>query len=159
MSHAETAADPPFVDADFAIPAPPGTAVFVLASLEVAHNEGDLAAWSSSVDHIHATPGFEGHLWPDEPMTLTRNEEDLREHVEDRARRRGFTYTVLSVPDNRVIGCVYIYPSKSEGVHAHVRSWVVADRAELDEPLYRVVSDWLQAEWPFGIVDYALRSV
>lgn len=46
-------------------------------------NKDDLAAWSSSVDHIGATPGFAGHPWPDEPMTAERNAEDLAEHVED----------------------------------------------------------------------------
>ena len=39
-----------------------------------------------------------------------------------------------------VIGCVYIYPS-------WVRSWVRADRADLDKPLYEAVRDWL-ATWP-----------
>ncbi|HVA09153.1 MAG TPA: hypothetical protein VNG12_20655 [Acidimicrobiales bacterium] len=157
MDTPETEHHRPFVGDDFVIPAPPGTVTFVLAPLEVAHNEADLAAWSSSVDHIHATPGFEHHPWPDEPMTLARNEADLRGHVEDRSMRRGFTYTVLSIPEHAVIGCVYIYPSPSSGVHAHVRSWVVASRHELDAPLYRLVCDWLKAEWPFATVEYAPR--
>jgi hypothetical protein len=150
--------EPDFVDPDFEIPAPPGTDQFVLAPLEVSHNADDLDAWSSSVDHIHETPGFAGHRWPDEPMTLARNEQDLREHADDRAARRGFTYTVLSVPDGQVIGCVYIYPSPEHYVDAHVRSWVRASRSELDRPLYTLVSDWLAAAWPFVTVDYAPRT-
>jgi hypothetical protein len=149
--------EPHFVDPDFVVPASPATALFALAPLEVAHNEEDLAAWSSSVEHIHRTPGFETHPWPDEPMTLARNREDLQGHVDDRISRRGFTYTVLSVPGDEVIGCVYIYPSPEPGVGARVRSWVRASRAELDGPLYRAVSAWLADEWPFAVVDYAPR--
>ena len=33
------------------------------------HNDADYAAWSSSTEHIHATPGWEKSSWP-RPMTL-----------------------------------------------------------------------------------------
>ena len=31
------------------------------------HNAADLDAWSSSIDHIHATPGFRPDGWPERP--------------------------------------------------------------------------------------------
>ncbi len=148
---------PRFVDPLFSLHPPPRGPGYVLTPLGVEHNEADLRAWSSSVDHVHATPGFEGHSWPDDPMTLERNRDDLRRHAEDFAQRRGFTYSVLSDPGADVVGCVYIYPSALEGVDAAVRSWVRASRAELDEPLYRTVSEWLATEWPFRRFDYAPR--
>jgi hypothetical protein len=155
-------AQPPFVPADFSPPEPPTEADFALIPLRLEHNEGDLEAWSSSVDHIHATPGFSGHPWPDEPMTLERNAGDLKEHENDFAGRRGFTYSVVSRGDGSdaggVIGCVYVYPSEKDGVGADVRSWVRATRAELDTPLYQTVVEWLQAEWPFTTFDYAPRQ-
>ncbi len=40
---------------------------------------------------------------------------------------------------------------------ADVRSWVRADRAELDVPLYAAVSAWLADAWPFTEVRYAPR--
>jgi hypothetical protein len=150
--------EPDFVPPDFAIPASPTTAQFALSPLEVHHNEGDLDAWSSSVDHIHQTPGFAGHPWPDEPMTLERNRSDLQGHVDDRTHRRGFTYTVLSVPGDQIIGCVYIYPSVQDDVDADIRSWVRASRAELDGPLYWAVTEWVKAAWPFANVAYAVRE-
>jgi hypothetical protein len=146
-----------FVAADFQIPEPPHGPGFFLTPLTVAHNEGDLSAWSSSADHIHGTPGFEGYPWPDEPMTLERNLEDLQGHVEDFARRQGFTYSVQADPGGEVIGCVYIYTSPDGGVDAAVRSWVRTTRAELDVPLYRTVTAWLETEWPFTTVSYASR--
>ena len=35
-------------------------------------------------------------------------------------------------------------------VDVDVRSWVRADRAELDGPLSAILSSWLAAAWPFG---------
>jgi len=149
----------PFVPAHFALPPPPRGPGFVLTPLRLAHNERDLDAWSSSVNHIHATAGFAGRPWPDEPMTLERNARDLHEHEEDFAQRRGFTYSVLSESGDEVLGCVYIYPSANNDVEAEVRSWVRANRATLDAPLYATVRAWLWAEWPFATFDYAPRDV
>lgn len=140
-------------------PRPPEGAGFVLTPLQLVHNESDLEAWSSSVAHIHATPGFAGSAWPNEPMTLERNAEDIRVHEEDFAERRGFTYSVVADPGGEVIGCVYIYPSRRQGQQARVRSWVRASRAEQDVPVYRLVSNWLVTAWPFASFDYAPRLV
>jgi hypothetical protein len=38
-----------------------------------------------------------------------------------------------------------------------VRSWVRADRAELDVPLHDAVATWLNEAWPFTAVRYAER--
>jgi hypothetical protein len=146
-----------FVPPDFVVPAPPNDDGYFLTPLTVEHNERDLDAWASSVDHIHATAGFAGHPWPDEPMTLERNLADLQGHMDDFAARQGFTYSVQSTDDGEVLGCVYIYPSPDDAVDAQVRSWVRASRAELDGPLYRTVVQWLGAQWPFVRVDYAPR--
>ena len=72
------------------------------------------------------------------------------------ADRTGFTYTVLD-SEADVVGCLYIYPSDEPGYDADVRSWVRASRAHLDAPLWRAVTDWLAAEWPFPAVRYAAR--
>ena len=105
---------------------------FVLEPLGPEHNESDYAAWTSSVDHIRATPGFEGSSWP-HPMTPEENLSDLERHAADFAAGTGFTYTVLDPATREVIGCVYIYPGS-------VRSWVRADRAGLDGPVREVAS-------------------
>jgi hypothetical protein len=146
-----------FVPKDFTPPPPPPQFGFSIVPLRLAHNDRDLEAWSSSVKHIHATPGFAEYPWPDEPMTLERNAKDLAAHEDDFANRRGFTYSVISHADDDVIGCVYIYPSADADVDAEVRSWVRATRAELDAPLYRAVLEWLRKDWPFVTFNYASR--
>ncbi len=102
----------PFVPDAFVLPTPPRTERFWLEPLGLEHNEADYEAWTSSMEHIHATPGFESKRWP-HPMTLDENAGDLREHADHFVRRLGFTYTVRSCADDDVIGCVYIYPSRN----------------------------------------------
>jgi RimJ/RimL family protein N-acetyltransferase len=136
-----------FVPPDFDVPLRLETPQFVLEPLGPEHNERDYAAWTSSMDHIHATPGFTESTWPHE-MTPDENRADLERHERDFAGRTGFTYTVLDPGDGDVIGCLYIYPLKEEP-GAHVTSWVRADRAELDVPLAEAVAGWLEADWPF----------
>lgn len=128
---------------------------FVLEPLGPQHNERDYVAWTSSMEHIKATPGFVGRSWPHE-MTLEENRADLERHQQEFADRTGFTYTVLDPADGDVVGCLYIYPPKDEpGVR--VSSWVRADRAELDVPLAQAVADWLRTAWPFARVRYVDR--
>jgi hypothetical protein len=145
-----------FVPPDFVVPLRLETPQFVLEPLGPQHNELDYEAWSSSMGHIHETPGWEESKWPRE-MTLDENRADLERHAADFESRTGFTYTVLS-PDGDVIGCVYIYPDKEEAVDARVLSWVRASEAELDAPLWRAVSGWVDSDWPFERVEYAARN-
>jgi hypothetical protein len=151
--------DKSFVPADFAVPWGLVAADFVLEPLGPQHNDSDYTAWRSSIEHIRATPGFAGRSWPHE-MTSAENLGDLERHAEDFAARTGFTYTVLDAADKTVIGCVYIYPPRADAVSfdASVQSWVRVASAELDVPLWRAVSAWLEREWPFQRVEYAART-
>jgi hypothetical protein len=146
-----------FVPGDFEVPGELVTTEFRLEPLGPQHNAADYEAWTSSMEHIRATPGFPDGRWPRE-MTPEENLGDLRRHAGDFAGRIGFTYTVLD-PAGRVVGCVYIYPTKDRAAGvAEVQSWVRADRAELDVPLYTAVSAWLAEAWPFAEVRYAPRA-
>ncbi len=154
-----------FVPADFAVPDGLVAEGFRLAPLGPQHNEADYAAWTGSIDHIRATPGFNGRSWP-HPMPLEDNLRDLERHAQDFAERRGFTYTVLGAGSDEVIGCVYIYPPQGQGPGggteglrgAVVRSWVRADRAQLDRVVYEAVLAWLERDWPFHSIEYASRA-
>jgi hypothetical protein len=154
-----------FVPADFAVPDGLVAEQFRLEPLGPRHNAADYAAWTASIGHIQATPGFAGKDWPHE-MSPAENLRDLQRHAQDFAERRGFTYTVLSTGTGEVVGCVYIYPPRGESPWAGspgewpaaVSSWVRADSAALDPLLYRTVLAWLEHNWPFGSIQYAPRS-
>ena len=142
-----------FVPPDFVVPSSLETPLFRLEPLGPQHNEADYAAWTSSIDHIRSTPGFSDAKWPD-GRSNEDNLRDLDRHADDFEHRRGFTYTVLDPATADVIGCVYIYPEKGDPHCARVQSWVRASRAELDVPLWRAVSAWLETSWPFAAVSY-----
>ncbi|MEU9040874.1 MULTISPECIES: N-acetyltransferase [unclassified Kitasatospora] len=148
----------PLVPADFAVPRELLAPEFRLEPLGEQHNASDHAAWTGSIDHIRATPGFVGRDWPPtDGMPPERNLADLRRHAADFAARTGFTYTVLEPDRDEVIGCVYIHPDREDPAAVTVSSWVRADRAHLDAPLYRAVSAWLAGHWPLGPVRYSER--
>ncbi|NNE72383.1 MAG: N-acetyltransferase [Acidimicrobiales bacterium] len=138
---------------DFDPPAPLRTAEFHLEPLGVEHNERDYEAWTSSMEHIRATPGFAHHPWP-HPMTLAENRSDIAMHAQEFIDRAGYTYSILD--GEQVIGCVYINPPKEpvEG-DAKLRSWVRASRAESDAPIRAALRAWLLGpDWPFETISY-----
>lgn len=141
-----------FVPAGFAVPRCFEGPGFQLEPLGPQHNERDHAAWMSSIDHIRQTPDFPDGSWPRE-MSLTANLSDLTRHAKDFEARTGFTYTILDGDD--VIGCVYIYPSKT--ADASVSSWVRASRQEMDTVTWHAISNWVTERWPFETVEYGSR--
>ena len=143
------------VPTDFDIPLGFEGPGFHLEPLGPSHNERDYEAWTSSVDHITATPGFETWDWP-APMNLKENLADLVGHENDFENRSGFTYSILD--GEEVIGCVYLYPSPDPEHDVSVRSWVRASRAEMDRIVWESLSRWLEDHWPFTNPDYAARD-
>ncbi|WP_137123177.1 GNAT family N-acetyltransferase [Segeticoccus rhizosphaerae] len=142
-----------FVPADFEPPTSLVTDRFRLEPLGPQHNAPDHAAWMSSIEHIRATPGYQDGSWPPpEGMSLEDNHRDLTRHAADFADRIGFTFTVLD-PAADVVGCVYLYPTSSEDHDVTIRSWVRADRADLDVPLADAVAAWLSTDWPWTRLD------
>ena len=143
-----------FVSARFEPPRRLATEQFVLEPLGPEHNEGDYEAWTSSIEHIRSTPGFEDQRWPRE-MTLEENRSDLERHAADFEAREGFTFTVREPDGGAIVGCVYIYPTNDGSSDASVQSWIRGDCAQLDGPLRATVREWLKRDWPFARVDYA----
>ena len=138
----------------FEVPLRLETPLFVLEPLGPEHNEPDHEAWTSSIDHIRATPGFAGRRWP-HPMPLEENLADLDAHRAEFEARTAFAYTVLDPRTEDVIGCVYVDRDESRAGGVTVRSWVRATRADLDEPLRATVTAWLERDWPFASVSRA----
>ena len=145
----------PLVPDSFDVPTRFQDEGFHLEPLGPEHNERDYEAWMSSIDHIRSTRGLQDWDWPT-PMTLEQNLGDLEDHARDFRERSGFTFSILD--GDEVIGCVYIYPPRSDGYDAKVRSWVRASRAEMDAVVWRSLSTWLTTEWPFEQIDYAPRD-
>ncbi len=147
----------PIVPEGFRAPAGLEGDGFRLRPLTRADNASDLAAWSASISHIRATPGFADRDWPVRPYSLEENAADLRRHEEDMAAGTGFTYSVVDPVTDEVIGCAYFYGPRRPGYDVDVRSWVRADRADMDKPLHDALVLWLARDWPWRRPDYASR--
>lgn len=144
-----------FVPVDFEVPIHFEGLGVRLEPLGPEHNERDHAAWMSSIDHIRSTPGFEVSEWP-APMSLKRNLSDLVGHSRDFENREGFTCSIVEC-DN-VIGFVYIYPSRTAGHDAEVRSWVAENRPEMDVMVWRALSRWIEPKPKSVLIRYYIRK-
>jgi len=137
------------------------TALFVLEPLGPQHNDADYRAWSNSIEHIRATPGFTADQWAGDEwpyvMSLSDNLVDLTHHAEEFSRGEAFAYTVVDPLNEDIIGCVYIDPDDS--ADARCRLWVRSDVAHLDQELETTVRAWLsQSEWDFTTVRFPGRD-
>jgi hypothetical protein len=147
----------PLVPADFPVPAKLETAEFRLRMLAVSDVVKDYDAVMSSTAHLQAVFGGK---WP-EGMSLEENLVDLGWHHKEFKRRTSFAYTVVAPDESRVLGCVYINPTRKRGYDAVVSLWARASELEkgLEARLEAAVKAWIAKEWPFQNVAYPGRGL
>jgi hypothetical protein len=149
----------PFVEREFEIPLQLETGEFRIRMLGVNDVVKDYDAVMSSAEYVGDVFGPNSG-WPD-GLTLEQNLIDLGWHQSEFQRRRSFAYTVVSLDETKVVGCVYINPTRKRGYDAQVYLW--AREAETGSPadsrLINVVSEWLAADWPFENVAFPGREI
>jgi RimJ/RimL family protein N-acetyltransferase len=146
----------PFVPEDFAVPAFLETDQFRLRMLSVEDVEKDYEAVIESSDLLHSM----GSTWPREGFTIEENLADLERHQQEFLDRKAFAYTVVSLDESQVLGCVYINPAESDKADAKVHLWVRQREYDkgLDGVLFKAVKQWLEMSWPFTTVIYPARE-
>jgi len=138
----------PFVPNDFEVPLSIATSEYRLRMLSIKDVEIDYEAVISSADHL-------SQVWPDsdwpEGLTLEQNLIDLAWHQKEFQRRTSFAYTMVTLDEKKVIGCVYFYPTRKNGYDAEVFMWVRENElsTSLDSRLFETVKVWLRDDWPF----------
>ncbi len=147
-----------FVPADFKVPETLETAEFRLRMLTVNDVVKDYDAVMSSVDHCRTV--WPGGKWP-LGLTLEQNLIDLGWHQKEFQTRRSFAYTVVKPDESRVLGCVYIEPTRRHGYDAEVFLW--ARQSELagglEHRLHAAVKDWIASRWPFKAAGFPGREI
>ena len=145
-----------FVPEKFVIPPTLETKDFRLRMLSVDDVEKDYEAVMETQAHFHAL----GYRWPRIGFTLAENLADLERHQQEFLERQAFAYTVVSLDESRVLGCVYINPTDDAEIGACVSMWVRQSEFDqgLDPILFQEVSQWLAAVWPFANVIYPGRE-
>ncbi len=153
-----SAAPLPFVPPAFEVPPGLETAEFRLRMLTVNDVVKDYDAVMSSVEHCRTV--WPGLGWP-EGLTLEQNLIDLGWHQKEFQTRRSFAYTVVNLAETRVLGCVYIEPTKRCGHDAVAFLWARQSElaSGLEDRLYGAVRDWLRDHWPFEQLAFPGRSI
>jgi hypothetical protein len=148
----------PFVPAGFQVPATFETKEFRLRMLTVNDVVKDYDAVMSSVGHLKTI--WPGSGWPS-GLTLEQNLIDLGWHQKEFQMRRSFAYTVVMLDESRVVGCVYINPTRKQGFDAVVYLWARESELSggLEARLHAAVKDWVSKEWPFKKVAFPGRDV
>jgi len=146
----------PFVPENFVVPPILETKHFRLRMLSVDDVEKDYEAVIETRERFHSM----GLSWPREGFTIEENLADLERHQQEFLDRKAFAYTVVSLDESRVLGCVYINPTESDNVNARVRMWVRQSEYNqgLDPILFNEVKKWIGSSWPFKKVIYPGRE-
>ncbi|MEL7537006.1 MAG: GNAT family N-acetyltransferase [Pseudomonadota bacterium] len=148
----------PFVAPDFTVPEQLETAQFRLRMLTVNDVVKDYDAVMSSAEQLKS-------VWPDSEwpngLTLEQNLIDLGWHQREFQRRSSFAYTVVTLDESKVVGCVYIDPTRKRGYDAEVYLWAreAALGSPADTKLFAAVNDWMAAKWPFENVAFPGREI
>lgn len=150
----------PFLPKTFVVPTLLETDRFRLRPLTVNDVVKDYDAVMSSRDHLWAMFG-EVWGWPAADMTLEQDLIDLGWHQKEFQIRSSFAYTVVSLDEARVLGCVYVDASRNPRYEAAVCLWVRQDELAngLDEALLAAVKAWIATVWPFQQVAYPGREI
>ncbi len=145
-----------FVPEDFEIPTLFETDRLRLRMLSVDDVEKDFEAVIESRELLHT---MFGGPWPKPGFTLEENLIDLERHQQEFLDRKAFAYTVVSLDETKVLGCVYINRSERSNSDAVVFMWVRQTEYDegLDEVLFHTIKDWISTKWPFRKVDYPSR--
>lgn len=119
----------------------------------------DYDAVMTSVERLTGVFGL-NDTWP-EGLTLEADLVDLGWHQKEFELRSSFAYTVMSLDENRCLGCVYVEPSEKLAYEARVILWVRSSEAGtgLDDKLYSTVKQWLAEKWWFTEVGFPGREL
>lgn len=148
----------PFVPQDFIVPNVLETSEFRLRMLTVHDVVKDYDAVMSSVEHLKTIWPTSG--WPI-GLTLEQNLIDLGWHQKEFQTRSSFAYTVVSLDESVVLGCVYIEPTRKRDYDAVVYFWARQSvlASGLEERLLRAVKAWLSDAWPFSRIAFPGREI
>lgn len=151
--------NPPLVPDDFVVPTVFETERMRLRMLTVDDVEKDYAAVMESAAYLKTVydPGGE---WPT-GLTLEQNRLELAWHQTEFQLKTSFAYTVLTLDELSVLGCLYLYPTRKAGYDVEVTMWVRESEREtgLDDHLYQAVTRWVEDIWPFENPAYPGRTI
>ena len=149
----------PFIPADFKVPDSLQNEHFRIRMLTVNDVVKDYDAVMSSIEHLNKK--FPNWGWPKKDLTLEQNLIDLGWHQKEFQIRSSFAYTVVSLDESQVLGCIYIDPSDKSNFDAEIHLWIRPSELDkgLDSILFDSVKKWISENWSFQKVAYPGREI
>jgi len=150
----------PWLPPSVAVPEGYRAASYCVRALTVHDAVRDYDAVMTSRTRLWARFG-PGWGWPAETLTLEDDLVDLAWHQKEFALRTSFAYTITTLDGARVLGCLYLFPSRRPDHDAEAYYWT-RDSADGGIPEDRLDADfrrWLAASWPFTRVAFPGRDV
>ena len=149
----------PLVPADFTVPLVLETEHMRLRPLTINDVVKDFEAVVTSEARLLDVFQMPGG-WP-LGLTLEQNLIDAGWHQAEFQRRTSFAFTVVSLDESEVLGCMYIYPTDKPDYDAQIYMWVRHSRADdgLDQHLFETVEQWIGNDWPFTNPAYPSRRI
>jgi len=160
MSNTVLSQNNPFVPSDFDIPDTLESQYFRIRVLTVNDVIKDYDAVMTSIDHLQGVFGPQSK-WPSKDLTLEQDLIDLGWHQKEFQMRSSFAYTVVTLDESRVIGCLYINPTNKSDYNARIDMWVRSSvfKEGFDTILFNRVKLWITKDWPFDKVAYPGREI
>ena len=149
----------PFVPKDFKVPDTLQNQHLRIRMLTVNDVVKDYDAVMTSIDHLQKM--YPLSSWPAKDLTFEQDLIDLGWHQKEFQIRSSFAYTVVSIDESKVLGCLYINPTTKGDYDATISMWVRSSMLDqgLDAILYSLVKDWIKEDWPFKKVAYPGREI
>ena len=151
--------NPSLVADDFVVPESLQTERLRLRPLTIHDAVKDFDAVANSEERLR-TVFDPGGVWP-KGLTLEQNIIELGWHQTEFQLRTSFAYTVVSLDELEVLGCVYFYPTQKSDYDVEITLWVRQSRVAegLDEHLFSTVESWVERDWPFTNPAYPGRHI
>lgn len=148
-----------FVPKDFVVPEVLENTYFRIRMLSINDVVKDYDAVMTSIDHLKRV--YPTSSWPSRDLTFEQDLIDLGWHQKEFQRRSSFAYTVVSLDERQVVGCLYINPTTKTGYDATISMWVRASVVDkgYDKILFETVKQWVAKDWPFKKVAYPGRGI
>jgi len=148
-----------FVPDDFVVPDTLENEHLRIRMLTVNDVVKDYDAVMSSIDHLKEM--YPSSNWPSKDLTLEQDLIDLGWHQKEFQMRSSFAYTVVELDESKVIGCLYIFPTKKGDYNAEITMWVRSSvlKEGFDSILFNTVKHWITEKWPFDKVAYPGRVI
>lgn len=145
--------DVAFLPEDFDVPTLVAGPRFRIRPLTVHDVVKDYDAVMSSREALWAQFG-ERIGWPSPDLTLEQALIDIAWMQKESQLRRSFTYAVLTVDEERMLGRIQILRPRQSGFDAGVLFWIRQDESgsALAAELTAFVREWAVSAWPFKSV-------